>query len=246
MSYTILAELARTSTPKSGLTKSDVWHRFRRSWADTMQIVRVALDVPLHRFFDYLAPEDETLTPADVGLRVRVLWQRSRIGIVVELPEASGFSTAQLKSIEAVLRDLPALPDDWFRLSEFCAAYYQSPLGDVMLSTLPAGLRRLDPPKARSSRPSKLPPPLDPPSLTAEQQAALDGNSARAWAFTPTCCTVRHWQRQDRGLSALGRARGRRPASPAARSWKSTWTQLETCVAARFPRPPAWSACTAS
>ena len=140
-----------------------------------MQIARVALDVPLHRFFDYLVPEGETLTTADVGLRVRVPFgKKSKIGIIVGLPEDSDFPTQQLKSVEGVLRDLPALPPDWFRLSEFCAAYYHSPQGEVMLSTLPASLRRTDPPKARTSkRTPKPPPPHDPPELTAEQQAAL-------------------------------------------------------------------------
>jgi len=140
-----------------------------------MQISRVALDVPLHRFFDYLVPDGETLSSADIGLRVRVPFGRkSRIGILVDLPEGSDFPVAQLKTIEAVLRDLPALPLDWFRLSEFCAAYYQVPLGEVMLSTLPAGLRRIDPPKARTSRRAGKAPPLhEPPKLTAEQSAAL-------------------------------------------------------------------------
>ena len=140
-----------------------------------MQIVRVALDLPLHRFFDYLVPEGEKMLLADVGLRVRVPFGRqSKIGIVVELPQSSDFPAAQLKTVEAVLRDLPALPADWFRLSEFCAAYYQAPLGEVMLSTLPAALRRTEPPKARTARRSAKPAtPQTPPELTAEQQAAL-------------------------------------------------------------------------
>jgi primosomal protein N' (replication factor Y) len=140
-----------------------------------MQIARVALDVPLHRFFDYLVPDGEQLAAADVGRRVRVPFGRqSKIGIVVELPQASDFAPDQLKAIEAVLRDLPALPADWFALAQFCSAYYQAPLGEVMLSTLPAGLRRINPPKARQSRrPAKTLPPHLPPELTAEQQSAL-------------------------------------------------------------------------
>ena len=55
-----------------------------------MQIVRVALDVPLHRFFDYLAPAGEVLTVADIGVRVRVPFGRqAKIGVVVELPKAA-------------------------------------------------------------------------------------------------------------------------------------------------------------
>ncbi len=141
-----------------------------------MQIVRVALDVPLRRFFDYRVPENETLSCADIGLRVCVPFGRkSRIGIIIELPESSEIAAGQLKSIEDILRNLPALPEDWFRLCEFCASYYQAPYGEVMMSALPAGLRRVDPPKARAGRkPAKLPPAQQAPELTSEQQIVLD------------------------------------------------------------------------
>jgi primosomal protein N' (replication factor Y) len=140
-----------------------------------MQIARVALDVPLHRFFDYLIPAGELLSAADIGCRVRVPFgRRSRIGVIVEVLAESDHPLAQLKPVEEILRDLPPLPADWFRLAEFCAAYYQAPLGEVMLSTLPAGLRRIDPPKARvSQRVSKPAPAQTAPALTAEQQQAL-------------------------------------------------------------------------
>jgi primosomal protein N' (replication factor Y) len=133
-----------------------------------MQIARVALDLPLHRFFDYLVPASEVVSVADVGCRVAVPFgRRAKIGILVKLATASEIPVAQLKSIIAVLRDLPALPPEWFRLCEFCAAYYQVPLGEVMLSTLPAGLRRIDPPKARSSRRiAPAPAAQEPPALT--------------------------------------------------------------------------------
>ncbi len=141
-----------------------------------MQIVRVALDVPLHRFFDYLAPADDTLSAADIGVRVRVPFGRqAKIGVVVELPASSDFAPEQLKSVEAVLRDLPPLPADWFRLCEFCAGYYQAPLGEVMISTLPAGVRRVNPPKARAvRRVAKASTKQTPPELTHEQLAALE------------------------------------------------------------------------
>ena len=150
-----------------------------------MQIARVALDVPLHRLFDYLAPEGEEFALADIGRRVRVPFGRkSRIGIIVDLPESSDFPLAQLRPIETVLRDLPALPTDWFRLIEFCSAYYQAPLGEVMLSALPAGLRRTDPPKARALRPKEnFLVPQEPPELTAEQQNALESIALNGWGF---------------------------------------------------------------
>ena len=103
-----------------------------------MLIARVALDVPLNRCFDYLVPELLGISAADIGCRVLVPFgQRSKIGIIVALPASSDFPAAQLKWVENILRDLPALPADWFRLTEFCASYYHAPLGEVMLSTLP-------------------------------------------------------------------------------------------------------------
>ena len=141
-----------------------------------MQIARVALDVPLRRFFDYRVLESETLSGADIGLRVCVPFgARLKIGIVVDLPEASDIPIDQLRFVDSVLRDLPPLPRDWFRLCEFCAAYYQAPLGEVMLSTLPAGLRKTDSPKARIVRkPTKSSSAQEPPELTSEQKDVLD------------------------------------------------------------------------
>ncbi|MDR0578538.1 MAG: primosomal protein N' [Candidatus Accumulibacter sp.] len=138
-------------------------------------VVRVALGVPLRRLFDYLAPPGETLTPEDVGRRARVgFGARSRVGVIVALAETSELPAERLKPVEAVLRDLPALPPDWFRLTEFCASYYQIPLGEVMLSTLPALLRRVDPPQARAPRRALKPPAArEAPELTGEQRRAL-------------------------------------------------------------------------
>ena len=132
-----------------------------------MQILRIALDIPLYGFFDYRAPVGVNVSRDDIGRRVRVPFgTKSRIGVLVELPESSEVSEHQLKDVEAILHDLAPLPADWFRVCEFCANYYQAPLGEVMLSTLPAGLRRLDPPKARVlKRPAKAlaPHPAPPP-----------------------------------------------------------------------------------
>ena len=140
-----------------------------------MQIARVALGVPLPRLFDYRVPADETLTQDDIGRRVQVPFgQRCRIGVIVTLDDCSDVAPEQLRALDAVLRDLPALPADWFRLAEFCAGYYQAPLGEVMLASLPAGLRRVAPPKARAVKASApLPRPTPPPALTSGQQAVL-------------------------------------------------------------------------
>ncbi len=145
-----------------------------------MQIARVALDVPLRRFFDYRVPEGERMSVADIGCRVRVPFgQRHKIGILVELAADTDIPLAQLKPIESILRELPPLPAAWFRLTKFCAAYYHAPLGQVMLSTLPAGLRALAPPKPRPLRQRIVDVPAQPaPLLTCEQEAVLTSIAA--------------------------------------------------------------------
>ena len=150
-----------------------------------MKIARVALDLPLHRFFDYLLPEGEVVTEADIGLRAVVPFgPRSRVGIIVALAEGSDHPLAQLKPLLAILRDLAPLPAEWFRLVEFCAAYYQVAPGEVMLSTLPAGLRRVDPPKPRARRPAaRFPAPQSAPALTGEQQSVLASIAAAGAGF---------------------------------------------------------------
>jgi primosomal protein N' (replication factor Y) len=103
---------------------------------------------------------------ADIGYRVRVPFgQQHKIGILVELPVATQiFRSPSSKTIDGILRDVPTLPPDWFRLTRFCASYYHAPLGQVMLSTLPAGLRALAPRRQTGSAGRNTP-------LPAQQQA---------------------------------------------------------------------------
>ncbi|MEF8729121.1 MAG: primosomal protein N' [Accumulibacter sp.] len=138
-------------------------------------LVRVALDLPLRRLFDYRCPDDPPLTLADVGYRVRVpLGQRQRIGIIVAVGVDSDVNPEDLKPVGEVLRDLRPLPDAWFRLTRFCASYYHVPLGQVMLATLPARLRTVAAVRTRVGRhPAQVRPALQPPPLTVEQQAVL-------------------------------------------------------------------------
>ena len=143
-----------------------------------MPVLRVALDLPLHRLFDYVAT---TASTADAGYRVRVPFGRGeRIGVIVEVSESSDWPLEQLKTAGEILRDLPPLPADFFRLCEFASTYYQAPLGEVVMQALPAGLKRIVPPvrrKARADRPSPVAPV---PDLTAEQAAVLAAIDARS------------------------------------------------------------------
>lgn len=136
-----------------------------------MPVLRVALDLPLHRLFDYVAV---TASTADIGLRVRVPFGRSeKLGLIVDVVSESDWPLDQLKSAGEILRDLPPLPPDFFRLCEFASTYYQAPLGEVVLQALPVGLKRLDPPARRNGRASRKPEPVQAPALTDEQARAL-------------------------------------------------------------------------
>ena len=104
-----------------------------------MNIVRVALAVPLPRFFDYLYSPD--LTPI-IGGRVLVPFgSQKRVGIVVDLPASSDVAKEKLKPIIDVL-DTESLFNsttwDWLAWS---ANYYHAALGDVLFQALPVKLR---------------------------------------------------------------------------------------------------------
>jgi len=113
-----------------------------------MSILRVALDVPVATLFDYSAPD---ATAADIGRRVLVPFgNRQAVGIIVEVADSSEVPAARLKSALRVLRDLPPLAGEDLQLMRFAADYYCHPLGAVVMSALPARLRRLaDPPVSR-------------------------------------------------------------------------------------------------
>ncbi|BBP02353.1 primosomal protein N' [Sulfuriferula nivalis] len=106
-------------------------------------IAQVALDLPVPRLFDYLAP---TLTAADVGRRVCVPFGRKELlGIVLAVGHKSDHPVARLKPISQVLDDAPILPAEVLKLLQFCSDYYHHPLGATVLSALPTALRKPQP-----------------------------------------------------------------------------------------------------
>ncbi len=105
-----------------------------------MNIVQVALDVPLPRLFDYLAADSDE---SDIGRRVNVPFGKGvKTGVIVGVAAASEQPMDKLKPVTVILRDMPALPPDWLALCEFCARYYQTPLGEVASFALPPMLRK--------------------------------------------------------------------------------------------------------
>ncbi|HUQ26004.1 MAG TPA: primosomal protein N' [Burkholderiales bacterium] len=103
----------------------------------------MALDVPLTKLFDYAAPEDCALAPGD---RVAVPFgARQEIGVVVEANVASELPPARIKRVAARRDDAPRLPADWLELMRFLSGYYQRPLGETIIASLPPRLRSVRP-----------------------------------------------------------------------------------------------------
>lgn len=103
-------------------------------------LIRVALDVPVARLFDYRCDDAN----ARVGSRVVVPFGRQRlVGIIMALPQSSEIEDARLRHATGVLDSEPLLAPGDLRLLEFAADYYVHPLGAVVMATLPAMLRRI-------------------------------------------------------------------------------------------------------
>jgi len=108
-------------------------------------ILRVAIAAPLLGLFDYLPPSDSTTQPTP-GQRLLVPFGRSlRVGILVEIADATQEDPARLKPIEKALDAEPIFGEKDLTLIQWAAAYYQQPLGTALFTALPARLRQPSP-----------------------------------------------------------------------------------------------------
>ena len=102
----------------------------------------MALDMPLRRQFDYLAPVEASHSQPEPGMRVRVPFGRQRlVGVVMAVPEFSDVPAARLKPILQVLDDRPVLDAPALALLEWASEYYHHPIGEVLAAALPKALR---------------------------------------------------------------------------------------------------------
>ncbi len=108
---------------------------------DIRLILRVALDTPLRRVFDYLAMKD-SCGPPPLGVRVRVPFGRRKlIGILVSTASESSIPKARLRGIHEILDTSPIFDPATFELLKWAADYYHHPIGEVFAAALPASLR---------------------------------------------------------------------------------------------------------
>ncbi|MDO8464643.1 MAG: primosomal protein N' [Gallionella sp.] len=104
-----------------------------------MQIVRIALDVPLSTLFDYTVAEDIAIAP---GQRVIVPFgRRQMIGVVMERVATTDMAPERIKPVKQILHDSAPLSVELLGLLCFCSDYYRYPIGQTVLSALPARLR---------------------------------------------------------------------------------------------------------
>lgn len=108
-------------------------------------IVRVVLDVPLDRQFDYLNPGLDI----QEGHRVVVPFAgRQLVGIVMALVTETDVPAHKLKAVLQVFEDVP-FEAATLKLLRFCADYYHYPFGQTVLSSLPLRLRQIKPAVSR-------------------------------------------------------------------------------------------------
>ena len=144
-------------------------------------IVNVAVQTPAHSAVGELLSyrSDEPLLP---GTLVRVpLGKRELLGVVWDAPSAPDSlpEGVELRSIAAVLREIPPLSRNWRRLVGFAAHYYQRSVGEIAVTALPPQLRDMTPEQlARRLAPPK-------PAKPKSKKAALKQEPAIAEAAEP-------------------------------------------------------------
>lgn len=104
-----------------------------------MMILHVAIPTPLRRTFDYLGVEG---VHYQIGQRVEVSFGRqSVIGVIVGVSNQSTFPIEKLKTITALIDEVPLINEKLLSLYRWASEYYQHPIGDVIVGTLPKKIR---------------------------------------------------------------------------------------------------------
>ena len=155
--------------------------------------VRVALDVPLDKFFDYrLHLGADQVVPPSVGQLALVPFGKQKIvSLIVGVNTETDLPEEKIRPVIAIRDQLAPLPETWLAMSHFAAGYYQRPLGEVALPALPkmlrtAGTVALDRALKKLAAPPATPSvePGTPPNLNAAQQEAVNAIVA-AQDFSP-------------------------------------------------------------
>ncbi|HMK86629.1 MAG TPA: primosomal protein N' [Steroidobacteraceae bacterium] len=105
-------------------------------------ILKIALDAPLRRVFDYLPPRASSAGELLPGVRVRVPFGRRRaIGVLIEVAADSQVASSKLKCAVEIVDREPVFDPATFEVLRWAADYYHHPIGEVLAAALPPALR---------------------------------------------------------------------------------------------------------
>ena len=99
-------------------------------------IVQVAIDSPLNQLFDYAWNEDFDSGPQK-GQIIQVSFGRQEcIGVVMQILDKTEYNLEKIKKVQAIA-PLPPISSDVVAMAEFAAIYYQRPIGEVLIPSIP-------------------------------------------------------------------------------------------------------------
>jgi primosomal protein N' (replication factor Y) len=207
-------------------------------------ILRIALDTPLNAVFDYRWDCEISARPRVGQLAMVPFGPREVVGLIVDILDETDVPEEKLKAALAVRSQLAPLSPQWLALAGFAAEYYQRPLGEVALPSLPKNLRvvstvALD---RAIKKLAKLEEPHDPApanmaALNAGQQAAADA-IVGAQGFAPFLLYgVTGSGKTEVYLQACAQVLGREPQGQVLVLVPeiNLTPQLETNIRTRFP-----------
>ncbi len=110
---------------------------------NTVPILRVAINTPLSRLFDYLPPSAAGPKAPEPRCRgVVPLGRQRQIGMVLAHETESELPLSKLRRVSSTLDDEAILSDPDLWLVRFTSDYYHHPVGEVVAAALPALLRQ--------------------------------------------------------------------------------------------------------
>jgi primosomal protein N' (replication factor Y) len=105
-------------------------------------LLRVALDTPLRRLFDYLPPAGVPVAALPLGARVHLPFgRRQLVGTILEHAAASELPVEKLRRITGLIDAEPLLDASLREFLRWAAEYYHHPVGEVVAAALPRMLR---------------------------------------------------------------------------------------------------------
>ena len=119
----------------------------------SLQLLHIAVPVPLYQRFSYLTPKEFDTERLSSGMRIKVSFgPRKLVGILLEVETLSPEALAALeksngytfKPASAIIDVAPILSPNLLKLMSWCASYYKHPIGETLAAALPTLLKRGD------------------------------------------------------------------------------------------------------